>query len=288
MAATSSIDLAKFYPDDLVILTIEEKADSIILYMQSKSTEFTCPCCNSVSHVHHGTYHRRVQDLPLFQKTVWLDINAYEYTCENPVCNVQSMAETFHNFLHFKKRMTERCRDFICMLALETSCESSAKICRHLGIRTSGDSIIRMLIDYAEHRPAPIAGACIGVDDFAYKKGQTYCTVIVNEEDRNILDVLEGRDGTALKTWLKHNKQIRTVTRDRASAYAKAIAEEFPDAMQVADRFHLHQNLMLCVKDILAVNLPAHIKIPKKPCQMQQQKPQEVDQAPTVFDSKKK
>lgn len=267
MEATSSINLEKFYPDELLILTVEEQADSIILYMQSKSTEFTCPCCNSVSYVHHGTYHRRVQDLPLFQKTVWLDINAYEYTCENPVCKVHSMAETFHNFLHFKKRMTERCRDFICMLALKTSCESCAKICRYLGIRTSGDSSIRMLIDYAEHSPVPIAGDCIGVDDFAYKKGQSYCTVIVNEEDRNILDILDDRDGKALKAWLKHNKQVRTVTRDRASAYAKAIAEELPDAMQVADRFHLHQNLMSCVKDILATNLPVHIKIPNIPGQ---------------------
>ncbi|WP_051083307.1 transposase family protein [Propionispira raffinosivorans] len=109
MEATSSIDLAKFYPDDLVILAVEEKVDSVILYMQSKSTEFICPCCNSVSHVHHGTYHRRVQNLPLFQKTVWLYLNAYQHTCENPVCKVHSMVETFHNFLHFKKRMTERC-----------------------------------------------------------------------------------------------------------------------------------------------------------------------------------
>ena len=263
MATTSSIDLQNFYPDELAILDVLEKEDSITICMQSKSIQFICPNCNSVSHMHHGTYHRRVQDLPLFQKTVWLDINAYEYSCKNPMCKVESTAETFDGFLRFRKRMTERCIQFICLLALETSCESSAKICKYLGIRTSGDSVIRMILDYANQHPAPVCGNCIGVDDFAYKKGRNYCTVIVNETDHNIIDILEGRDGKALKEWLKQNKQVRTVTRDRSSAYAKVIAEELPDAMQIADRFHLHKNLMECVKDILNAKLPTYIKIPK-------------------------
>jgi len=159
--------------------------------------------------------------------------------------------------------MTERCIQFIYLLALETSCESSAKICKYLGIRTSGDSVIRMILDYADQHPTPVCGECIGVEDFAYKKGRNYRTVIVNEKDHNIIDILEGCDGKALKEWLKQNKQVRTVTRDRSSAYAKVIAEELPDAIQIADRFHLHQNLMECVKDILNTKLPAYIKIPK-------------------------
>lgn len=263
MTTTSSMDLQNFYPAELAILHVIEKEDTIIIRMKSKSTKFTCPDCNTVSHTHHGTYHRRVQDLPMFQKTVWLDINAYEYNCKNPVCKVGSIAETFDGFLRFRKRMTERCMKFISLLAIETSCESSAKICKYLGIRTSGDSVIRMLLDYAQNHPAPACGDCIGVDDFAYKKGQNYCTVIVNEKYHTTIDILEGRGGKALKEWLKRNKQVRTVTRDRSSAYAKAIAEELPDAMQIADRFHLHQNLMECVKDILHTKLPAYIKIPK-------------------------
>ena len=228
MATISSIDLQNFYPAELAILYVMEKEDSITIFMQSKSTKFICPDCNTVSHKHHGTYHRLVQDLPMFQKTVWLDINAYEYSCKNPVCKVGSIAETFDNFLRFRKRMTERCMKFICLLALETSCESSAKICKYLGIRTSGDSVIRMLLDYSEHHPAPVCGDCIGVDDFAYKKGQNYCTVIVNEKDHNIIDILEGRDGSALKEWLKRNKQVRTVTRDVLVLMRKQLLKNCP------------------------------------------------------------
>ncbi len=263
MARTSLINLQNFYPDELTILDVLEKEDSITIFMQSKSTQCICPHCNTISHTHHGTYHRRVQDLSLFQKTVWLDIKTYEYNCKNPICKVESTAETFDGFLRFRKRMTERCIQFICLLALETSCESSAKICKYLGIRTSGDSVIRMLLDFADQHPAPVCGDCIGVDDFAYKKGRNYCTVIVNETDHHIIDILDGRDGKALKEWLKQNKHVRTVTRDRSSAYAKVLTEELPDAMQIADRFHLHQNLMECIKDVLSTKLPAYIKIPK-------------------------
>lgn len=65
-----------------------------------------------------------------------------------------------------------------------------------------------------------------------------------------------------MRKWLKNNKHIKVITRDRASAYAKVIAEELPDAMQVADRFHLHQNLLEAIKKALNHELPATIKIP--------------------------
>lgn len=64
-----------------------------------------------------------------------------------------------------------------------------------------------------------------------------------------------------LREWLKQNQQIKAVTRDRASAYAKALSDELPDVMQIADRFHLHQNLLTAVKKALNRAIPASIKI---------------------------
>jgi transposase len=72
---------------------------------------------------------------------------------------------------------------------------------------------------------------------------------------------LDGRDGESLKEWLRNNKHIKIVTRDRASAYASAISEILPEAIQVADRFHLYQNLMESVKEALKVEFPEKIKI---------------------------
>ena len=95
------------------------------------------------------------------------------------------------------------------------------------------------------------------MDDFAYKKRHTYGTIIVDGETHKPVAILDGRNGETLKEWLKKNKQVKTVTRDRASAYAKAIEEIIPECMQIADRFHLHQNLMDAVNKILSREVAA-------------------------------
>ena len=110
--------------------------------------------------------------------------------------------------------------------------------------------------------PSPEVGDVIGVDDFAYKKRNTYGTIIVNGKTHEPIILLDGRDGETLREWLKNNKQVKVITRDRASAYARVIAEELPDAMQVADRFHLHQNLLEAIKKALNKEIPATITIP--------------------------
>jgi len=99
------------------------------------------------------------------------------------------------------------------------------------------------------------------VDDWAYKKGRTYGTIIVDGRTHKPIDLLDGRDGASLKEWLKNNQQVKIVTRDRASAYASAISEVLPQAMQVADRFHLHQNLLVAIKNVTAQKIPAKVKI---------------------------
>ena len=73
---------------------------------------------------------------------------------------------------------------------------------------------------------------------------------------------MDGRDGSAFKEWLSQNKQVKAVTRDRASAYASAIQEILPDALQIADRFHLHQNLLEAIRNTVNAIIPVNIKIP--------------------------
>ena len=74
--------------------------------------------------------------------------------------------------------------------------------------------------------------------------------------------ILDGRDGMTLKEWLKNNKHVKTVTRDRASAYSAAIQEILPDAMQIADRFHLHQNLLEAIKNTVNSVILVDVRIP--------------------------
>jgi transposase len=260
----SSIDLQVFYPEYLKITEIIENERLINIRLKSQKHSNNCPNCGHEMRVYHGTYVRAVQDLPIFQKKTMLYITAYEYFCANENCSVTTFTEDYDDFVSRSGRMTNRLEDFIRMLALETNCEGAAAICKEMSITISGDTIIRLLRKMTD-TPASPSGDTVGVDDFAYRKGQTYCTVICDELTHKPIEILNGRDGVALREWLSQNKQIKKVTRDRAGAYAKVIADELPDAMQIADRFHLHQNLLSAVKEALKHEIPNTIMITEEP-----------------------
>lgn len=249
----TELNLESFYPEELEIRKIEERESEIRIWLKSRTKSCVCSRCQKKLTQKRATYERKVQDLPIFGKQVWLIVKVYEYQC--PDCN-RPVAESFGDFLKPVSRMTGRCTELIVRLALETSCEGASRILQAMGIQYSGDSIIRLLLKRLEAMPEPEVGSVIGVDDFAFKKRNTYGTIIVDAQTHKPAAILDGRDGKALKEWLKRNKQVRIVTRDRASAYAKVIEEELPDAMQIADRFHLHQNFLESIKKVLNSEIP--------------------------------
>ena len=262
MYIETELNLQIFYPEELEIANIRQDANEIVIKILTRSQSCKCPKCGIMSEHRHGTYERKVQDLPILGKTTYLSVNAYEFQCDNPDCDATTFVENVNGFLSYYNRMTERCADFICTLAMETSCEGAARICRAMNLQTSGDSIIRLLIKRYTLQPKAECGSVIGVDDFAFKKRHTYGTIIVDEATHKPVAILDGRDGKTLKEWLNKNKHVRTVTRDRASAYASAIQEILPDAIQIADRFHLHQNLLEAIKNTVNSLLPVDIRIP--------------------------
>jgi transposase len=83
----------------------------------------------------------------------------------------------------------------------------------------------------------------LGVDDWAYRKGVSYGTILIDMETSRPIDLLPSRDGKTLKSWLLKYNDVKIVTRDRASSYSSAINEVCPNAIQIADRFHLLMNL---------------------------------------------
>lgn len=252
-----NLDMQKFYPEALQIAAVDQDTSAISFKMYSYTKSCRCPKCGVESFHKHGTYERKVQDLPILGKRTYLLVNAFEYQCDNPECDVVTFAESIDGFLSHFGRMTRRLADFVCDLALETSCESCAKILQKINVKISGDTVIRLLTRRYAAQPAPECGNTVGVDDFAFKKRHTYGTIIVDGATHKPVAVLDGRDGASLKEWLGQNKHVTAVTRDRASAYAKAIEETLPDCMQIADRFHLHQNLMEAVRKILGREIPA-------------------------------
>lgn len=192
-----SIDFQIFYPEELRIVKIEEDT-TIIIHMKSQKHSHECPECGQRMEVYHATYVRNVQDLPILGKRVILKITAYDYFCQNEACDTRTFAEDYEGFVGRSGRMTERLEYFIRMLALETNCEGAAAICKEMGIQVSGDTIIRMLRKMSDTSISP-SGDTIGVDDFAYRKGHTYCTVICDGATHKPIEIVDGRDGAGLR-----------------------------------------------------------------------------------------
>lgn len=172
MGNASTIDLQRFYPECLKITNINEAERTLTIQLKSLKHSHCCPNCGLEMTVYHGTYERTVQDLPIFQKKVSLSIKAYEYYCTNEACETTTFSKDYEGFISRCGRMTSRLEDFIRMLALETNCEGAAAICKEMGIRVSGDAIIRMLRKLSDTPVAPCSDT-IGVDDFAYRKAMS-------------------------------------------------------------------------------------------------------------------
>ena len=155
--------------------------------------------------------------------------------------------------------MTDALIQFILSISIFMSSSATSLILSFLGVKTSADTIDR-IIQKIEIVDNPNVEA-VGIDDVAIRKGQTYATAIYDLKDHHLLALLEGRDADSVKDWLKNHNKIKIVARDRASAYATAINEILPKCMQVADRFHLFQNLIEYLKDIFYKDLPEKIFI---------------------------
>ena len=108
--SNNTLCLDKFYPErDLMITDIAQQSDKIIIRMKSTSSSCKCPKCNHITQKYHGTYTRKVQDLPILGKQVQLEICSHEYACLNDECEAVSIAETFDGFLNNYSHYLERC-----------------------------------------------------------------------------------------------------------------------------------------------------------------------------------
>jgi transposase len=231
-----------------------------VFELLSNSRSAKCPRCGTESLRAHSYQDRTVRDLPVFGESVTLLMSQQRYFCDNEECEVEIFTEG-SSFVGPHYHFTERCREYMLQVAALVNCESAAKILAYQGIRVSGDTLLNMLKAAGKRYRAEV-GRKIGVDDWAYRKGQEYGTIICDLETHEIIDVLEGRDSETFKKWLLGHPDIEIVTRDRASAYASAVNNVLPEAVQIADRFHITKNLLEALNETMKTFMPEVVEVP--------------------------
>ncbi len=210
----------------------------------------SCPACKQHSHSPHSTYVRRPADLPAAGCSVQLELHVRRFRCLNKRCSRRTFSERLPCLLAPSARRTHRLARAQVSVGLTAGAEAGARLLKPLAMPTSTDTLLRLM-----HRtplPPLTSPRVLGVDDWAWSKGRTYGSLLVDLEAHRVVDVLPDRSAPTLISWLRRHPDVEIVTRDRSTEYTRAVAEGAPHARQIADRWHLLLNGRQAVERWLA------------------------------------
>ena len=155
------------------------------------------------------------------------------------------------------RRVTERAADVITLIGHALGGRPAARLAARLGLRVSRQGVLNSLRHAASAPPTGAETRVVGIDDWAWKKGSRYGTIIVDLERREVLDVLPDREASTTEAWLNRHPGVEYIARDRDGVYAEGARHGAPNARQVADRFHILQNLRMGIeRELSGVRAP--------------------------------
>jgi len=215
--------------------------EGITLHLSATRRTAACPSCRQRSHHVHSRYDRTIADLPWSGTTVKLRLRVRRFVCRVGACPQRIFAEQLPHLVERYGRRTHHLRDALRQIGLALGGAAGVRLAAALGLPAGRTALLGLI------RTAPLPDGepprIVGVDEFAWRRGQRFGTIIVDLERRRPLDLLPDRDADHVAAWLQRHPGITTVARDCSGLYADAATRGAPAAQQVVDRWHLLHNL---------------------------------------------
>jgi transposase len=241
VAATVNPVFGGFVPGFLAIEQIIVSGLAIHVRLMAMGRSAACPLCARSSERLHSRYFRKLGDVPWCGSVVRLRVKARRFFCDNPECAQRTFVESLSGFAQRHGRTTHRLQQAHCQIGFALGGEAGARLAAQLAMPTSPDTLLRRVRQARLPVPPPVR--VLGVDDWAIRKGRRYGTILCDLERRRLVDLLPDRSAKALHEWLQMHPEVEIISRDRGDDYIKGASEGAPQAVQVADRWHLLKNL---------------------------------------------
>ena len=237
-------------PESIAIEAVYPSKTQLTVQIVCILESATCPLCQQSSERIHSRYGRRVADVPCGGRRVILALTVRKFVCSTPTCPRKLFTERLPDLVQSYARMTNRLSEHLQTLGFATCGQLGERLAPKLGMGVSGPTLLRRMKTVS--LPPVARVRVLGIDDWAWKKGQTYGTILVDLERRTTIDLLPDRSTETVVAWLRAHPEVEIVSRDRGTEYVAAAKKGAPQAQQIADRFHLLLNLREKLKELMA------------------------------------
>jgi transposase len=228
--------LKHFHLDDIDIT-----GDTMSISGTAKQASARCPVCGRRSRSVHSWYARQVADLPVSRAVVVLRLRVRRFFCRVPSCPRRIFTERLPELVASHGRWSQGLRAAVQQIGFALGGEAGARLAQALGMRTSPDTLLNLI--RATPLPTVDDVRLLGLDEWAWRKGRRFGTILVDLARHRVIALLPERSADATVAWLAQHPEIEVITRDRSKLYADAATRGAPQAVQVVDRFHLIRNL---------------------------------------------